>query len=97
MAASRRPAAAFPVVVASAGAEGAFLLEPGGRPRHFAVAEGDEPVDDGTGAGDALAAGCLAALGDGASPPEALVRGQIFARRAISRPKRARYPPREQR
>jgi sugar/nucleoside kinase (ribokinase family) len=45
-----------------------------------------EAVVDSTGAGDAFAAGLLAARMDGAAPDEALAAGALLAARAVAQP-----------
>jgi ribokinase len=88
--AARALAARFPEVVVKLGAEGALWTDGSTEERVFAVAvpasaAGGGPVDT-TGAGDAFAAGLLAARLRGAAPAEALRAGCELAARAVVTP-----------
>ena len=77
-------AARFSEVVVTLGADGALWTDGGESVRCEAV-----PVDavvDSTGAGDAFAAGLLAARMKGATPEEALKEGARLAARAVTQP-----------
>jgi len=74
----------FGEVVVTLGAEGALWTD--GRESVCADAVPVEAAMDSTGAGDAFAAGLLAARLDGAAPAEALAAGARLAAEAVSRP-----------
>jgi ribokinase len=82
--AARALAARFAEVVVTLGAAGALWTD--GRESLHCDAVPVEAVVDSTGAGDAFAAGLLAARMDGAAPDEALAAGAGLAARAVSRP-----------
>jgi sugar/nucleoside kinase (ribokinase family) len=82
--AGRALAARFGEVVVTLGAEGALWTD--GRESVRCEAVPVEAVVDSTGAGDAFAAGLLAARMDGAAPDEALAAGARLAARAVSQP-----------
>jgi sugar/nucleoside kinase (ribokinase family) len=82
--AARALAARFGEVVVTLGAEGALWTD-----RRESVHCDAVPVDavvDSTGAGDAFAAGLLAARMNGAAPDEAMAAGARLAARAVSQP-----------
>jgi ribokinase len=82
--AARALAARFAEVVVTLGAEGALWTD-----GHESVRTEALPVDaavDSTGAGDAFAAGLLAARLDGAGPAEALAAAVRLAAQAVARP-----------
>jgi len=81
--AARALAARFGEVVVTRGAEGALWTDGRESVRCDAVAV--EAVVDSTGAGDAFAAGLLAARMQGAAPDEALWAGAQLAARAVTR------------
>src|SRR5215217_6800268 len=76
-------ASRFSEVVVTLGAEGALWTD--GRASARADAVPVEVAVDSTGAGDAFAAGLLAARLDGAAPAEALAAGARLAARAVAR------------
>jgi ribokinase len=80
--AARALAARFREVVVTLGAEGALWTDGRETVRRDAVPV--EAVVDSTGAGDAFAAGLLAARLDGAGPDEALAAGARLAARAVA-------------
>lgn len=80
--AARTLAAAHRLVVVTLGGEGSLLARDGGLVRVPAVAT---PLVDVTGAGDAYAAGLLAALLGGAGDAEAGARAAALAARAVAR------------
>ena len=80
--AARALAARFDEVVVTLGAEGALWTDGCETVRCDAVPV--EAVVDSTGAGDAFAAGLLAARMDGAVPDEALAAGARLAARAVA-------------
>jgi sugar/nucleoside kinase (ribokinase family) len=82
--AARALAARFGEVVVTLGAEGALWTD--GRESVHAEAVPVEAAVDSTGAGDAFAAGLLAARLDGAAPGEALAAGARLAAEAVARP-----------
>jgi ribokinase len=82
--AARALAARFGEVVVTLGAEGALWTD--GRESVSCEAVPVEAVVDSTGAGDAFAAGLLAARMEGATPAEALAAGARLAARAVTRP-----------
>jgi ribokinase len=82
--AARRLAERIPEVVVKMGALGA-LWAAGGEVRRVEAASARSPIDT-TGAGDAFAAGLLAARVDGASPEEALAAGCRLAAEAVATP-----------
>ncbi|HMJ94895.1 MAG TPA: PfkB family carbohydrate kinase, partial [Thermoleophilaceae bacterium] len=82
--AARALAARFGEVVVTLGSDGALWTDGGESVRCDAVPV--ETVVDSTGAGDAFAAGLLAARMEGAAPAEALAAGAGLAARAVSRP-----------
>ncbi len=82
--AARTLAARFGEVVVTLGAEGALWTD--GRDSAHCEAVPVEAVVDSTGAGDAFAAGLLAARMEGAAPDEALAAGARLAARAVTRP-----------
>jgi ribokinase len=82
--AARVLAARFGDVVVTLGARGALWTD--GRDSVRADAVPVEAVVDSTGAGDAFAAGLLAARLDGAAPAEALAAGARLAAEAVGRP-----------
>ena len=82
--AARALAARFGEVVVTLGAEGALWTD--GRETVRCDAVPVEAVVDSTGAGDAFAAGLLAARMDGAGPDEALAAGARLAARAVAQP-----------
>jgi ribokinase len=90
-AAARSLAVRFPEVVVKLGAEGALWTNGSDEVRAAALPV-SAPADT-TGAGDAFAAGLLAARLRGASPPEALAAGCELAAQAVVTPG-ARPPPR---
>jgi ribokinase len=77
-------AARFGEVVVTLGADGALWTD--GRETVRCDAVPVEAVVDSTGAGDAFAAGLLAARMDGAGPDEALAAGARLAARAVAQP-----------
>lgn len=82
--AARALATRFREVVVTLGAEGALWTD-----GHESVRADAVPVEaavDSTGAGDAFAAGLLAARLDGAAPAEALAAGASLAAQAVARP-----------
>jgi len=82
--AARALATRFGEVVVTLGAEGALWTD-----GHATVRSDALPVEaavDSTGAGDAFAAGLLAARLEGAAPAEALAAGARLAAEAVSRP-----------
>ena len=82
--AGRALATRFGEVVVTLGADGALWTDGSASVRAEAV-----PVDDAvdsTGAGDAFAAGLLAARLDGAAPPEALAAAARLAAEAVTKP-----------
>jgi sugar/nucleoside kinase (ribokinase family) len=81
--AARALAERFPEVVVKLGAEGALWTNGSDQVRVPALAA--TPVDT-TGAGDAFAAGLLAARLEGAAPAEALAAGCALAARAVATP-----------
>jgi len=81
--AARALASRFPEVVVKLGAEGALWTDGSDEERMPAMGSG--PVDT-TGAGDAFAAGFLAARRQGASPPESLRAGCKLAAQAVVTP-----------
>jgi sugar/nucleoside kinase (ribokinase family) len=82
--AAKRLATRFGEVVVTLGAEGALWTD--GRASVRAEAILVEAAVDSTGAGDAFAAGLLAARLEGAAPAEALAAGARLAAEAVSRP-----------
>lgn len=82
--AARALAPRFGEVVVTLGAEGALWTD--GREAVHAEAVPVEAAVDSTGAGDAFAAGLLAARLDGAGPAEALAAGAGLAAQAVARP-----------
>jgi sugar/nucleoside kinase (ribokinase family) len=75
------------VVVATGGADGAWLLERGAAAvRHTPAAPLPGPLVDSNGAGDAFAAGFLHALTDGAAPADAMVAGTVAGAYACTIP-----------
>jgi ribokinase len=76
-----RLAELYPTAVLKLGADGCLWASGAGRAR---VAAGPGPVVDTVGAGDALAAGFLAAWLGGAAPPDALGAGSVLASRAVA-------------
>jgi ribokinase len=80
--AARALAARFDEVVVTLGADGALWTDGREIVRRDAVPV--EAVVDSTGAGDAFAAGLLAARLDGAAPEEALAAGARLAARAVA-------------
>jgi sugar/nucleoside kinase (ribokinase family) len=82
--AARVLAARFAEVVVTLGAGGALWTD--GRDSVRADAVPVEAAVDSTGAGDAFAAGLLAARLDGAAPAEALAAGARLAAEAVTRP-----------
>jgi ribokinase len=82
--AARALAARFGEVVVTLGADGALWTD--GRESVGCDAVPVGAVVDSTGAGDAFAAGLLAARLDGAAPDEALAAGARLAARAVSQP-----------
>ena len=82
--AARTLAARFGEVVVTLGAEGALWTD--GRDSAHCEAVPVEAVVDSTGAGDAFAAGLLAARMEGAAPDEALAAGARLAARAVTQP-----------
>ena len=82
--AARALAARFGEVVVTLGAGGALWTD--GRESVHCDALPVESVVDSTGAGDAFAAGLLAARMDGAAPDEALAAGARLAARAVAQP-----------
>ncbi len=82
--AARALAARFDEVVVTLGADGALWTD--GRETVRADAVPVEAAVDSTGAGDAFAAGLLAARLDGAAPAEALAAGARLAAEAVRRP-----------
>ncbi|MEA2419195.1 MAG: hypothetical protein QOE60_1401 [Thermoleophilaceae bacterium] len=83
-AAARRLAARFPEVVVKLGAEGALWTN-GRNEQRAPAATGAAPLDT-TGAGDAFAAGLLAARLGGAAPAAALAAGCALAAQAVLTP-----------
>lgn len=83
--AARRLCARFDEVVVTLGAEGALWSDGDSVCRASAEA-GVEAVVDTTGAGDAFAAGLIAARAEGADPPTALAAGCRLAARAVTLP-----------
>jgi sugar/nucleoside kinase (ribokinase family) len=81
---ARALAARFGEVVVTLGADGALWTD--GRRSVQCDAVPVEAVVDSTGAGDAFAAGLLAARLDGAAPEEALAAGARLAAEAVARP-----------
>jgi ribokinase len=81
----RDPAAAAALLAdrVECGAEGVVLCA-GAAGRPLAVPSGTTEVADVTGAGDAFAAGYLAALAAGAEPAEAAAAGNLLAGRAVA-------------
>jgi sugar/nucleoside kinase (ribokinase family) len=79
--AARKLAARIGRVVVTCGPAGAVWCD-GGEPVEFATSPAD--VVDSTGAGDAFAAGAIAALLTGASPLDAMARGHALAMRACA-------------
>jgi sugar/nucleoside kinase (ribokinase family) len=86
VAAARSLAVRFPEVVLKLGAEGALWTDRSGEERVPAVPVGATGSLDTTGAGDAFAAGLLAARLRGVSPAEALRAGCALAARAVVTP-----------
>jgi ribokinase len=82
--AARVLAARFGEVVVTLGADGALWTD--GRDSVRAHAVPVEAAVDSTGAGDAFAAGLLAARLDGAAPAEALAAGARLAAQAVAKP-----------
>jgi ribokinase len=82
--AGRALAARFDEVIVTLGAEGALWTNRRESVRCDAVPV--EAVVDSTGAGDAFAAGLLAARMNGAAPDEAMAAGARLAARAVSQP-----------
>jgi sugar/nucleoside kinase (ribokinase family) len=80
-----RPQFAKTMTVVKNGAESTVVTPPGGVPRAVPVAEA-APVRDSTGAGDAFAAGFLAARAHGADPVEAARAGHDLARSVLLSP-----------
>ena len=80
--AARALAARFGEVVVTLGADGALWTD--GRESVHCDAVPVEAVVDSTGAGDAFAAGLLAARLDGAAPDEALAAGARLAAEAVA-------------
>jgi ribokinase len=85
VAAARSLAARFPEVVLKLGADGALWTN-GSTHERAPAAELSGPVVDTTGAGDAFAAGLLAARLDGALPARALAAGCELAAQAVVTP-----------
>ena len=81
---ARALASRFDEVVVTLGAQGALWTD--GRTSVHADAIPVEAAVDSTGAGDAFAAGLLAARLDGAAPAEALAAGVRLAAEAVARP-----------
>jgi ribokinase len=82
--AARRLAESVPEVVVKLGERGALWTD-GRETRHVGAASVAAPIDT-TGAGDAFAAGLLAARLDGALPEEALAAGCRLAAQAVRTP-----------
>ena len=82
--AARRLAKRFPEVVVTLGGDGALWTD--GRALCRVPAASEVAVSDTTGAGDAFAAGLIAARLDGAEPREALTAGCRLAARAVATP-----------
>jgi ribokinase len=82
--AARALAGRFSEVVVTLGADGALWTD-GGRSVHCDAVPVDDVVDS-TGAGDAFAAGLLAARLESAAPEEALAAGARLAAEAVGRP-----------
>jgi ribokinase len=82
--AGRALAARFDEVVVTLGAEGALWTD--GRESVRCDAVPVDAVVDSTGAGDAFAAGLLAARTNGAAPDEAMAAGARLAARAVAQP-----------
>jgi sugar/nucleoside kinase (ribokinase family) len=83
--AARRLTERIPEVVVTLGADGALWANGGDEERVSAAASPGEPLDT-TGAGDAFAAGLLAARLRGAAPREALAAGCALAAQAVVTP-----------
>jgi sugar/nucleoside kinase (ribokinase family) len=81
----RRPQFASTTTVVKDGARSATVTEPGGAPRAVPVPPAP-PARDSTGAGDAFAAGFLAASIGGASPVDAARAGHALARSVLFSP-----------
>jgi sugar/nucleoside kinase (ribokinase family) len=82
--AARRLTERFPEVVVTLGEDGALWTD--GRAVCRVEAQDDMTVRDSTGAGDAFAAGLIAARLDGAAPKEALEAGCRLAAQAVATP-----------
>jgi sugar/nucleoside kinase (ribokinase family) len=80
-----RPQFAKTMTVVKNGAGSTIVTPPGGAPRAVPVAEA-APARDSTGAGDAFAAGFLAARAHGADPVEAARSGHDLARSVLFSP-----------
>jgi ribokinase len=99
--AARRLAKRFPEVVVKLGAEGALWRTPDSDGRSYSTATeldastGPVPEPDSTGAGDAFAAGLLAARGQGHLPHRALQFARVLADLAVYTP--GGRPPRDAR
>jgi sugar/nucleoside kinase (ribokinase family) len=85
-AAAQKLAQRFGEVVVKLGAEGALCVNGAGEGHVPAAAASPAGTLDTTGAGDAFAAGLLAARAGGAEPPEALGAACALAARAVSTP-----------